>query len=126
MNTGTMKNVWHKKKCSTGVVKLHVEPPPTSLIKSKHDDKLNKDFENIGLRKDPTSEKLDLHEFKIALFDNGDPEEICFWFLTSTWVLRRQELLRRPRRSNNFVRLFMEKRYVSFTCCLMTQKMVPH
>ena len=64
MNTGTMKNVFHKKKCNVGVVQLHVDPPPPPLIKSKHDDKLEKDFVNIKLRRDPTSEKLDRYEFK--------------------------------------------------------------
>ena len=39
-----MKNVSHKKKYNAGVVKVHVEPPPTPLIKSNHNDKSDMDF----------------------------------------------------------------------------------
>ena len=53
---------------------MHVEPPPNPLIKMKHNDKPYKDFVNVKLRRDSTSEKLDLYEFKISLFDDGDPE----------------------------------------------------
>ena len=52
-----------------------MEPPPILLIKSKHDDKSDKDFVNIKLCTDPKSEKSDLYEFKMALFDNNDKEE---------------------------------------------------
>ena len=31
-----------------------------------------------------------------------------------------------PLKSNTSVRLFMEKRYISLTCCLLTSKVVPH
>ena len=42
------------------------------MIKSKHDDKSYNDFVKLKLRSDPTSEKSELYEFKMALFDNGD------------------------------------------------------
>ena len=48
-----MNNVSHKKKWNVGVLKVHVESPPTPLIKSKHDDKSDKDFGKINLRRDP-------------------------------------------------------------------------
>ena len=32
----------------------------------------------IKLCRDPTSEKSDLYEFKVALFDNGEPQEFLF------------------------------------------------
>ena len=57
-----------------GVVQVHVKPPPTPLIKIKHDDKLDKYFVKLKLRRDPTSTKWDLYEFKMDLFDNGNPE----------------------------------------------------
>ena len=60
-----MRNVSHKNKWNTGVVQLHMEPPPIPLIKVKHNDKLDKDFLTIKLRRDPTSEKLGLYEFKM-------------------------------------------------------------
>ena len=66
-----MNNVYLKKKWNTGTVKVHVNPPQFPLIKSKKDDKLDKYFIRIKLRRDPTSEKLDLYEFKMTLFDNG-------------------------------------------------------
>ena len=55
---------------------MQVEPPLISLIKIKNDDKLDKYFVQIKLRRDPTSENLDLYELKTALFDNGDHEEL--------------------------------------------------
>ena len=61
MNTRTMKKVSHKKKWDVGVLQLHVEPPRTPQIKSKHDDKSDKDFVKIKLRRDPTSEKTVLY-----------------------------------------------------------------
>ena len=33
----------------------------------------------IKLCRDPTSEKSDLYEFKVALFDNGEPQEFLFF-----------------------------------------------
>ena len=70
-----MKNVFHNKKWNGGVVHLKVKPPPTPRIKRKNNYKLGKDFVKIKLSRDPTSENLDLYEFKLSLFDNGDQEE---------------------------------------------------
>ena len=42
------------------------------LIKSNNNAKLEKDCVKIKLGRDPMSEKLDLYELKMALFDNGD------------------------------------------------------
>ena len=50
-----------------------MEPPLTPLIKSKPDVKSDKDFVKLKLRRDMTSRKSDLYEFKIALFENGEP-----------------------------------------------------
>ena len=74
-----MKNVSHKTKWNAGVVLVHVDSPPIPMIKSKHDDKLDKDFVKLELRRDPTSENLDLYEFKMTLFNNGEPEEILLF-----------------------------------------------
>ena len=78
-NTGTMKNVFRHKKCNVGVVLLHAETPPTPMIKIKHNDKSEKGFVRIKLRRDTTSQKLDLYELKMALFGNGDPEEFLLF-----------------------------------------------
>ena len=63
-----MKNVYHKKKWNTRLVQLHVEPPPTPLIKSNHNDNPGNYFVKMKLRRDPTSENSNVYEFKIALF----------------------------------------------------------
>ena len=55
-----MKKVYHKKTLIVGVVQVHVEPPPTPLIKIKYDDKLDKDYVKLKIRRDPTSTKSDL------------------------------------------------------------------
>ena len=57
------------------MMQVHVEPPPTPLIKSKHGDKSDKDFVKLKLCRYLISAKSDLYEFKMALFDNGDMEE---------------------------------------------------
>ena len=74
---GIMQNFSQNNKWNVGLVHFHVEPPPTPPIKSKHDDKPEKDFVKVKLHRDPTSENLDVYEFKMALFYNGDRED-CF------------------------------------------------
>ena len=70
-----MKIFYHKKLWRTGAVQIHVETPPITLIKSKNDVKLENDCAKIKVRRDPTSENSCLYEFKMALFDNREPEE---------------------------------------------------
>ena len=69
-----MQNVSHKKKWNAGLLQLHVDPPPITLIKGNHDDKLEDDFVKIKLGRDWTSENSYLYEFTMALFYNGDRE----------------------------------------------------
>ena len=59
-------------------MQVHVEPPPIPLIKIKHDDKSDKDLVKLKFCRDLTSEKSDLYEFKMALFENGGPEDLFF------------------------------------------------
>ena len=68
-----MKNVFHKKKWNSGTVQVHVDPHPVPLIKINNNDKSDKYFVKIKLHRDPASEKSELYEFKIAMFDNGKP-----------------------------------------------------
>ena len=56
-------------------------PTPITLTKSKNDEKLDKGSVKNKLCRNPTRTKLDLHEFKKALFDNGNLKE----FLLFTW-----------------------------------------
>ena len=69
-----MNHISHKKYWNLGTVQVHVEPPLIPLIKRKNHDKLDKYVVEIKLRKDRMSQKSDLYEFKMALFDNGVPD----------------------------------------------------
>ena len=61
-----------QKKWNTKTIQVQMDPPTTPLIKGKNDEKPDKQFVKIRLRRDPTSKKSDLYEFKMALFDNGE------------------------------------------------------
>ena len=58
---------------------MPADPPLITLIKSKNDEKLEKDCVKITLRRDPTSANLELYELKMALFDIGEPEEFLLF-----------------------------------------------
>ena len=73
-----MQKVSHKNKWNAGLLQFHMEPPPTPLVKRKNNDKSENDFVKMKLRRDPTSEDLDLYEFKMALFYNGYQEDFLF------------------------------------------------
>ena len=66
------RNVPHKKRWYIGAVQIHVEPPPITLIKIKNDAKSEKYCVKIRFRRDPSSEKPDLYEFKMALSVNRE------------------------------------------------------
>ena len=51
----------------------HVEPPPITLINWTYNVKLEKDIVKLKLRKFPTSSTLDLYDFRMSLFENGNP-----------------------------------------------------
>ena len=53
----------------------YIELPPIPLLQETHDGKSDKYFVKIKLRIYPTTSTLDLYEFKMYLFENGDPEE---------------------------------------------------
>ena len=74
-----MKICFHKKKWNTGVAQVHVEPPTTLMIKSKHIGKWDKYFVKMKLHRDPVLEKSYLCEFKMALFNNGYLEEFLLF-----------------------------------------------
>ena len=67
---------------------MHVEPPPIPPIKSKNDEKLDNFFIKIKLRRDPTSQKSDLCELKMSLFDNGEPEYFLLFFVNFNMTLK--------------------------------------
>ena len=69
-----MKNISHNKSWDFGMNQVHVEPLLIPLIKGKYNGKSDKDFVKLKLRRYPTSSMSNLYEFKMSLFDNGNPE----------------------------------------------------
>ena len=74
-----MNNVSHKKTWNLGMAHVHMEPPSNPLIKSKHDNKSDKDFVKLKFQRDLTSDMLELYEFKMTFFDNGYSEEFLLF-----------------------------------------------
>ena len=74
-----MKNICHKKMCRNGPLQTRVEPPLILLIKSNNDAKLDQDCVKIKLCRDTTSKRQDICEFKMALFDKGESEELLLF-----------------------------------------------
>ena len=69
----TIKNFSHKKGWNLGMTPSHVEPPPIPLIKVTYDGKPDKYFIKNKLLRDLTPSTSDFYEFRISLFDNGEP-----------------------------------------------------
>ena len=89
-----MKNFLHKKNWNTGVVQVHVEPLPIPLIKRKHDDKSDKDFVKLKLRRYLTSEQSDLNDFKMTFFNNGDQGNFLLFVRNFNTNLAASEMLK--------------------------------
>ena len=71
----TTNTVSHKEIWFTGAVQIHIDPPPIPLIQIMNDTKAEKYCVKIKLRKYTMSVKSYLYEFKMALFDDREPEE---------------------------------------------------
>ena len=87
-------DVLQNKNWNTGTVQVHVEPPTIPLIKSKKDDKSDKYFIKVKLRRSPTSEKSDFYEFKVALSDNSKPEEFLLFIWGFKITLKASETIK--------------------------------
>ena len=72
-----MKNIWTRRGGTRGYYKFMciLQSPPFPLIKSKHSDKLYKEFVRVKYCWDLTSETFYLREFKMTLFENVNMEE---------------------------------------------------
>ena len=68
-----MENVSHKRRWGVYTNTDHVEPPLIPLIKETATGKSDGDYVKLNLRKNPTSSKSDLYEFRMSLFDHGEP-----------------------------------------------------
>ena len=66
------------------MTQVHVEPSLLHQIKGKYYGKSDKGFVTQKLHRDTTSSTLEIYEYKMSLFDNGDPEEFCWSCITST------------------------------------------
>ena len=74
-----MNNILHKKGWNSGTDPVHVEPPPIPLSKEMCNGKSDKYFINMKLRIDTTYSTSDLYNFKMSLFDHGEPEEFLLF-----------------------------------------------
>ena len=61
-----------------------MEKTPLPLIKSKNNEKLDKNSVKIKICKYLRSQKLDLYELKMDFFDNDDMEKFLLFSGTST------------------------------------------
>ena len=89
----TMKNFLHHKNWNIVTVQLHVVTTPIPILESNNKYKLDKYCVKIKFRRDPTSQKLDLYEFKTALFDNGEPEEFLLFIRNFNMTLEASGML---------------------------------
>ena len=70
-----MRNVSLQEYMELRITQVQVETPLTSLLNIKHDDKYNKYFVKLKLRRNLTSVTWDLYEINMALFDNENLED---------------------------------------------------
>ena len=82
-----MKSVLHKKGWGVDTNPSQVEPPPIPLIKETSTGKSDGDYVKLKLRRYPTSSTSDLNEFRMSLFDHGDPEEFLLFMQNSQMTL---------------------------------------
>ena len=61
------------------MTQAHVEPLPTLSIKSKLNNKSDTYFVRKTVCRDTTSEKLNIYEFNMDLFDDGKTEEFLLF-----------------------------------------------
>ena len=83
----TMKNVYHKKLWKSGMTQAHLEYTPIPLINGKYNGKSDKYFVNLEFCRDPTYSTSDLYEFRMSLFENGEPEDFLLFVCNSNMTL---------------------------------------
>ena len=74
-----MKNIFHNKVWGEDTNPVHVEPPSIPLVKSTSTSKSDGNHVKLNLRRDTTSSTSDLYEFRMSLFDHGEPYEFLFF-----------------------------------------------
>ena len=76
----------------------------------------------IKLRSYPTPETSDLYEFRMALFDNVDPEEFLLFVCNFNITLEASGTLDTAVKVQYLRTLFCGKKYIRLTRCLLTWK----
>ena len=61
------------------MTQAHVEPSPIPLSKGTYNGKSEKYFVKLKFCRDPTYITSYLYEFRMSLFDNGDPEDFLLF-----------------------------------------------
>ena len=74
-----MRNFSHKKGWKLGTNPSHLESPSIPLIKGTCNGKSEKDCVKLNLCRYYTSSTSDLYEFKMFLFENGEPEDFLLF-----------------------------------------------
>ena len=70
-----MKKISNSKVWGEDTNPVHVEPPSIPLVKSTSTSKSDGNHVKLNLRRDTTFSTSDLYEFRMSLFDHGEPEE---------------------------------------------------
>ena len=83
-----MKDVYRQNSWHTVAVQIRFEPPPILLIKQKLDFKMERYDVKIKFRLDHMSEKLDMYEFKVGLFENCKQEELFLFIQNFNIILK--------------------------------------
>ena len=83
-----MKNVSSKKGCMAGMTQAHFNPPNILLLKEFYNVKSEKYLVKLKLHRYLTLSTSNFYEFKMYLFENGEPEEfllfVCNFNMTLT------------------------------------------
>ena len=82
-----------KEEAERGVTTVACGATTDPPIKSKHADNLDKDFVKVKFCWDTTSEKTDQYEFKMALLENGEPEEFLLFICNLNMTIKASETL---------------------------------
>ena len=64
-----------------------MEPLPITLSKVTYNGNSDKDFVKLKRFRDPTYSTSDLYEFRMSLFEDGDPEDFLLFVCNSNTTL---------------------------------------
>ena len=75
------------KGCNSGTNPSHVEPLLIPLIKEIYNGKSDEDCFKLKLHIYPTYSTLNLHKFKISLFNHGNPKDFLLFMRNFNMIL---------------------------------------